>query len=425
MTPGERPDTIDTRIILRIYAALALLGGSVILGWGPPWLGTAAATRVLGAILAAAGCWATTLSEIEDPALRRRGIMQFAAAHLVILLVVDRQRVAIWGTGPGENIDRGAAAIILFFLLAILTSADNYISHWAKANSRPISIAGNVVSAPLRSRYERQIRQAAAQEERNRLARDLHDSIKQQIFVIQTAAATAQARFDVDRAGAATAIEQIRSSARDAMTEMEVMMDNLRSVPLENSGLADALKKQCEALGHRTGARVEFKLGELPPDETLLPGSHQAMLRVAQESLANIGRHARASHVTVSLDSLSDHVELRIQDDGTGFDPFQTRSGMGIANMRTRAAEFGGQFDLTSSPGHGTTVLFSVPHVELRPGGYRKPALLFAAAFAVVIVVIAFTRSSAWDLSAVALAVAVVRYGIAWYRTRRHDRATT
>jgi len=161
------------------------------------------------------------------------------------------------------------------------------------------------------------------------------------------------------------ALDQIRSSAREAMTEMEAMMDQMRSVPLENASLVEALKKQYEALGHRTGAQVEFRLGDLPPNETLLPGSQQAILRVAQEALANIGRHARANNVTVSLGSFIDRLELRIQDDGAGFDQLQARRGAGITNMRARAEEFGGNFNVTSGPGSGTTVVLSIPYTPL------------------------------------------------------------
>jgi signal transduction histidine kinase len=198
-----------------------------------------------------------------------------------------------------------------------------YVETAAKDSAHVISLfgeRGRSATEQVRTRYEQQIRQAAGQEERNRLARDLHDSIKQQIFVIQTAAATVQARFEADRDGARSAIEQVRRSAREAMAEMEAMLDQLRAAPLENNGLVEALKKQCEALEFRSGARVELKLGDLPPNESLAPGAHQAIFRVAQEALANIGRHARPKRVMVQLDAAGGNVRLAIQDDGSGFD---------------------------------------------------------------------------------------------------------
>ena len=178
--------------------------------------------------------------------------------------------------------------------------------------------------------------------------RDLHGSIKQQLFVIQTAAATVQARFERGPEGAKTALEQVRSSAREAMAWMEAMLDQLRAAPLGNAGLVEAVKKQCEALGFRTGARVEFKLGTLPPGEALAPGAQQAILRVAQEALANVGRHAHARNVTVALDATGHRFELWVRDDGSGFDQNQASGGMGIANMHARAEEFDGTLEVGS-----------------------------------------------------------------------------
>src|SRR5690606_2735676 len=88
----------------------------------------------------------------------------------------------------------------------------------------------------LRSRYDAQIREAARVEERSRLARDLHDAVKQQLFVIQTGAATSEVRFDSDPAGAREALAQIRTAAREATTEMEALIDELQATPLENVG---------------------------------------------------------------------------------------------------------------------------------------------------------------------------------------------
>jgi len=340
------------RMALRIYGGLAGLGGIAVLAFGP-----SSVTDGYGAMLMVTGCFACALSQVVDPYLRRKGFMWFAGAHAVIVSASS----ATWTSGSTvhDQLIRVASWAIVGALFSRIGSL--YVTNKKE---------------PAGSRYEQQMRQAGAQEERNRLARDLHDSIKQQIFVIQTAAATAQTRFDDDRVGSAAALDQIRAAARDAMTEMEVMMDNLRSVPLENAGLVEALKKQCEALGHRTGARVEFKLGDVPATETVPPGSHQAIFRVAQEALANIGRHARAGNVTVSLGSSHGRVELGVQDDGTGFDQSWNSDGMGLANMRARAAEFRGRLDLTSAPRAGTTVAFSIPYLRVMAAPSKRRMLL-------------------------------------------------
>ena len=369
MRTSESTFTMDSRVALRGYAVLACVGGLALAGWGPQWLGSdlvgqpwgrAALIRVFGTFLIAAGCVAAGLSAVEEPTSRRRALLWFALGHVAVLVTVHLQRQAVWGTGLADWVSNllVAAALSLFYFL---TSLDGHEPGESTGITTLFGSRHRPSTDQLRSRYEQQIREAASQEERNRLARDLHDSIKQQVFAIQTAAATAQVRFDSDSAGAKAALDQIRDSAREAMVEMEVMLDQLRGAPLENAGLVDTLKKQCEALGFRTGVRVEFESGTLPPSEALAPGAHQAVLRVAQEALANIGRHARASHVRVTFGSAGDTVRLAIQDDGVGFVPAETMGGAGLRNMRARAEDFDGTLEVKSRPGGGTRLTLALP----------------------------------------------------------------
>jgi signal transduction histidine kinase len=163
------------------------------------------------------------------------------------------------------------------------------------------------------------------------------------------------------------------------MVEMEVMLDQLRAAPLEKVGLAEALKKQCEALDLRTGAIVSCEVGELPAATRLAPGAYQAIFRVAQEALANVARHARASHVRVTLTATDNQVQLVVEDDGAGFNADATPRGMGVMNMRERAEEFGGDLVIHSTPGAGTTVTLALPclPVELAIPNYRLQAKIW------------------------------------------------
>ena len=183
------------------------------------------------------------------------------------------------------------------------------------------TVAGNVVALGMcASGFRRRIETTLSVV----VARDLHDAVKQQLFAIQTSAATAQARLTSDTDGVTSALEQVRTSTRDAMTEMEAMIDQLQSAPMENTGLVAALRQHSEALGLRTGAEVTFEAGTLPPSDALPPGTQQALFRAAQEAFANIARHARATHVHVRLRLVGDNFELTIRDDGAGFDPTET-----------------------------------------------------------------------------------------------------
>lgn len=201
---------------------------------------------------------------------------------------------------------------------------------------------------------------AAAQTERNRLARDLHDSIKQQIFSIGASIAAAQARWESDRRGSWTALGDARRSVHEANVEMRALLQQLRPAPLETVGLIEALRDQAEALGYRSGASVVVDIGQMPADVQLAPGMQEAVFRIAQEALANIARHARARHVRLALHQCRELLQLSISDDGRGF-AATAQAGMGIANMRERAALVQGSLEIESHPGSGTSLRLRLP----------------------------------------------------------------
>jgi signal transduction histidine kinase len=424
----QRLEAIDLRTVFRIYAIAAGAGGLVIFGWGPMWFGVhlaeqpfgrAALVRVCGSILVAAGCCAVGLASTDDRQALRRAMFWLAAAHTVVFLGIASQEFAVWDSPFVHRLQNIFLAVTcLLFYLARTSEGDRVAFKMQTlfgGSDRP--------SAALRSQYEQQIRQAARQEERNRLARDLHDSIKQQIFVIQTAAATAQARFDTDVPGARQALDQVRDSARESMTEMQAMLDQMAAAPLENSGLIEALRKLCEAFGFRTGAKAEFKMGSLPDSDALPPGAHEALLRVAQEALANVGRHARASHVAVSLGIATGNVRLGVEDDGAGFDPSAAPRGQGLANMRVRAEEFGGSFELTTRAGGGTSIAVSIPYEATSPSSdYRRDAIINAAVLALLVALTLRERTPGFLFITAVASVGVLRYFAAWRRALARER---
>lgn len=218
------------------------------------------------------------------------------------------------------------------------------------------------VPSLIREALLRKVGEAAAQEERNRLARDLHDSIKQELFSMHIGAATAQERWERDPEGARTALADVRRSARQAMVEMEVLLHQLRPQALNSTrGLLEALREQGEALGYRSGARVTVVPGPEIPDERMPPGAREALFRIAQEALANVARHARAGSVRVWIGVEAEHAALRVEDDGQGFDPQAEMSGMGLRNLRERAAALGGTCQIASVPGQGTALAVHLP----------------------------------------------------------------
>ena len=441
MKPGQRPEAIDTRFVLRVYAWITVVGGLLVYSWpaallpdarfpdatpASPW----AFTRVAAALVVAAGSCAAGLAGLAEPLGRHRSLYAFALAHLVLgglflvqwVAILDVILPPVVGWAPLL-----AGAVLLYVAItgpSTVPIRRSFALIGRGDADAPRSVIVDVKSDAmdaLRSQYEEHIQQAARQEERTRLARDLHDAVKQQLFVIQTAAATIEARFDADASGAKGALEQVRRAAREAMTEMDAMIEQLQAAPVETTGLVEALKRQCEALEFRTGADVNLVIGEMPPNNVLPPGTQQSLFRGAQEALANVGRHARAEHVTVSLETKNRRLELTINDDGAGFDPMAAPKGMGLDNMTARAAVLNGSFMLNSAPGRGTAVRFSIPFLLGSPREYGMKALAWAALLCLGIWYFALRGLSErpWALGvAVIASIATSRYVIAYARAR-------
>ncbi len=217
----------------------------------------------------------------------------------------------------------------------------------------------------VREQALQQAREAAALAERNRIARELHDSIKQQIFGINASAAAAQAYWQRENMeDARAAVEDIQRSTQGAQVEMQALLQQLRPAPLENTSLLEALHTQAQALGFRTGAHVQVDLAALPENDRLLPGTQEAIFRLVQEAFANVARHARAQTVWLALHTVGQALRITVRDDGQGFDPARARSGMGLANLRERTRALHGSVEVSSQPGQGTTVLITIPLLE-------------------------------------------------------------
>jgi signal transduction histidine kinase len=283
---------------------------------------------------------------------RRRLALGLSFANLLIAVVAFLQ-TDLWGRALGWSI------VAAFLGLAAGLA-------WTGLRPRrPAEIAAEIAALKIpdeiRQGLLRQIEEAAAQEERNRLARDLHDSIKQQLFSINVGAAAAQERWDRDPEGARKSLADVRRSAREAMVEMQAMLHQLRPEALSTAGLIEALREQCEALGYRSDAEVTLEIGEPIPDDRMPPGAPEALFRMAQEMLANVARHARARRVRLWLGRQDEKVKLRIEDDGQGFALATETAGMGLRNLRERAASLNGEVEIVSSPGTGTRLAVYIP----------------------------------------------------------------
>ncbi|WP_030245233.1 MULTISPECIES: sensor histidine kinase [unclassified Streptomyces] len=199
-------------------------------------------------------------------------------------------------------------------------------------------------------------RQGAA-DERERMARDIHDTLAQGFASIVVLAEAARAGLDSDPARSAQQLRSIESTARENLAEARELVGSGRRPGQAVAGsVAQTLRRILDRFAEDTGLTVDAELEDLECDQQ----TRIALLRCTQESLANVRKHARASTVGVVLARQPYGMELEITDDGTGF-LVEESSGFGLDGMRKRLAELGGRLTVTSSLGDGTRVLALVP----------------------------------------------------------------
>lgn len=198
----------------------------------------------------------------------------------------------------------------------------------------------------------------AAVEERNRLARELHDSVKQQVFSLSLFLATVDTLMENDPDQARRQLGEARAVTGATLRELNALILHLRPAALDGQGLAPALREYVNAWSHQTGIEARLRVRGDRPFELEL---EQGLFRVAQEALANVARHSGARKVDVHLaiddDRTDADVRLSIRDDGRGFDPASPSRGYGLIAMEERLRGLGGDLEIHSEQGRGTTVV--------------------------------------------------------------------
>jgi len=207
-----------------------------------------------------------------------------------------------------------------------------------------------------------EIKQRTALEERQRLARDLHDSVSQALYGVSLGINTALVLFDTDRTRAREALNYALSLAHGGLWEMRTLIFELRPESLEMEGLLAAVTKQVEAIRSRHGITVELSIC-CEPEVSLTV--KEALYRVTQEALQNAIKHAQANRLEVSLTCERNVLRLGVCDNGIGFDPTTDYPGhLGLRSMQERVAKVGGTLEIDSAPGQGTQIHASVPVTE-------------------------------------------------------------
>jgi two-component system, NarL family, sensor histidine kinase UhpB len=333
------------RAVLRVplFYKLSLANGAIILG-------TAAFVGLLAPEL------------VRSNAGSAGAVVEAAAIGLMLSLIVNGLIVWIALT-PLRRLEEVAARV-------------NAGEHSARAGANPVADADferlvetfNSVldTASDRNRRLREMAsraQDATEEERRRLARELHDGIAQSLAALNIQVKLARRAESIQVRGAV--LDEVSTGIAEAILELRRMARGLRPPALEMLGLGAAIESHArstlEAAGIAAEIRAENVAGALAADIEL------ALYRILQEGLSNAIRHSGATSVRVELRRGEDHVELEIEDDGHGFDPRSVRDGdrgLGLFGMEERTESHGGQFQLSSEPGTGTRINVVFPIAE-------------------------------------------------------------
>ncbi len=203
-----------------------------------------------------------------------------------------------------------------------------------------------------------QAKELAILEERNRLARDLHDSAKQKAFAALAQLGTANGMLATSTEAAKRHLSEAETLVYEVIQELTFLVQEMYPVALEEKGLVTTLREYIFEWENRNEIGVDLKIqGERRVSLQI----EQAIYRIVQEALANVARHSRANRVIIALNYLADAIQVSIQDDGCGFDLTRTASGMGLRSIRGRIEGLQGSLQIESAPGKGTCLQVYLP----------------------------------------------------------------
>ncbi|MFF0143975.1 sensor histidine kinase [Amycolatopsis sulphurea] len=206
---------------------------------------------------------------------------------------------------------------------------------------------------------ERLSREAGTAVERERLAREIHDTLAQGFTSIVALTQAIESEVDTDPDAARKHLALAGRTARENLTEARAMVAALTPSALATGSLADAVRRQAKRLSDETGIVVECEVDdELPPLRTAV---EVVLLRATQEALANVRKHANASTVRLRLSAVDGSVRLQVTDNGRGFSPQASTSGFGLRGMRSRAEQVGGKLAVRPGATGGTELELEVP----------------------------------------------------------------
>jgi signal transduction histidine kinase len=246
-------------------------------------------------------------------------------------------------------------------VIGTLDVQSSELNAFSEEDQQVVQSLGDQVAVAIENArlYERS-RELGVLEERNRLARELHDSVTQSLYAVSLYGDATDRQLKSGQVDmAAENVRKLRSTAREALGEMRLLVFELRPPILQEEGLVTALETRLEAVERRVGLQTAFHVEgkSRPPPEV-----EEGLYRIALEALNNALKHAGARSITVSLKLDPRTASVEVVDDGIGFDPMAgcKSGGMGLRGMAERAEQMGGRLNVESEPGVGTTVRVEV-----------------------------------------------------------------
>ncbi len=293
-----------------------------------------------------------------------QGILGAAATRRVPELVNDVLTDSRYIPVPGSEVRAELAVPILLGgrLLGVLDVAGT--SPFGEDDVTGLVIMSDQLAVALENAalYER-AQTVGVLEERQRLARDLHDSVTQLVFSLTLIAQSVGSAYKRDPVEGERRIARVVELSQQSLTEMRALLAELRPAGPVPNGLVPALQKHIERVESREKLAIEFDAASYAAHAR---DYEEALYRIVQEALNNVIKHARASRVTIRLAQPDGQVKLTISDDGRGFDPAAPAppgrdGGLGLVGMRERVDHLGGTFNITSGTNQGTTVAVTLP----------------------------------------------------------------
>jgi signal transduction histidine kinase len=253
---------------------------------------------------------------------------------------------------PGAALVVAGVRAILFLLLGYIIAR---LGNAQRSQRRALARANRRLAD-----YASTMEQLAVSRERNRLARELHDTLAHSLSAVAVQLEAVDALWERDAVAARQRLRAATAATRDGLSEARRAIRALRAEPLEDVGLLHALRAAAGNGAARAGWILQLELPEAL--ERVSPEMEQTIYRVATEALTNVMRHAGARNVSLTLVERGEAVQLRVQDDGRGFDAEAEREGghFGLRGMEERAAQHGGTVAIQSAPGEGTTLTLTL-----------------------------------------------------------------